>query len=140
MIHRGGGRIGYRPGNEWLQRSVDPVRYRALIRIALVGALVLLAFLAAYWPRHEAVRLGYRTEALRLEKERLERDIQHHQLRLSELVNPERVERLARERLGLGPPSQVAVLDIAGGAPGLAARREAPAPGGRAATGALPRP
>ncbi len=130
------GSVGYRPGNEWLRRAADPVRYRALLRIGLIGVLALLAILAAYWPRHEAVRLGYRTEELREEKERLEREIERLQLRLGELANPERVERLSRERLGLDLPSQVAVLDDA---PRPASRTAGGGGGGAASSGASPR-
>ncbi len=103
---------GYRPTNEWLRRPMDPIRYQKLIRISLIVMLVSLGLFGAYWPRHEAVRLGYQTEALRLEKEKLEFELQDYRLRLNELAGPERVERLAREQLGLGPPTEIVVFDV----------------------------
>ncbi len=106
--------IGYGPSNEWLRRRSDPERYRALFRVAGIGAVALGVLLIAYWPRQEAVRLGYRTEALRIERDRLERDIQSVRLRLDELGDPQRVQRLAREQFELGLPTTVATLGGAG--------------------------
>ena len=100
--------LDYRPGNRWLRRKIDPARYRRLLKHCAAAVLDLLALVAAAWPRLEAVRLGYRVEELRLEKEELEKAVLRLRADLGAITEPGRLERAARERFGLTAPTEFA--------------------------------
>lgn len=137
--------MDYRPGNRWLRRKIDPARYLRLLKHCAVGVLVLLVLVAAAWPRLEAVRLGYRVESLRLEKEDLEKEAQRLRAELGTITDPSRLGQVAAERFGLTPPTEIVHLRLPGPADAGATRtgttrartnaaRNAPPPTG--ATGA----
>ena len=104
--------LGYRPDNRWLHRKIDRASYARLLRYFAIGVVLAAALVAAAWPRLEAVRLGYRVEELRLERERLENTIRRHRLELGQQTDPRLVERTAREIRGLEPPEEVVVLEV----------------------------
>ena len=103
--------VSYRPDNQWLHRKLDRRRYAQLLLYLAIGIFALAAAVAATWPYLEAVRLGYRVEELRLERDRLEKDIERYRLELSELTDPSSVERLARETHGLEPAGERVILE-----------------------------
>lgn len=103
--------VGYRPDNQWLQRKLDRSRYAQLVLYLAIGLFALVAAVAATWPHLEAIRLGYRVEELRLERDQLQKDIERFQLELSELTDPRAVERIARETYGLEPAEERLVLE-----------------------------
>ena len=104
--------LDYRPGNRWLRRKIDPARYLRLLKHCAVGVLVLLVLVAAAWPRLEAVRLGYRVESLRLEKEGLEKKAQRLRAELGTITDPSRLGQVAAERFGLAAPTEVVRLRL----------------------------
>lgn len=103
--------VTYRPDNQWLHRKLDRKRYAQLLLYLVIGIFALTAAVAATWPHLEAIRLGYRVEELRLERDQLEKDIERYRLELSELTDPRSVERLARETYGLEPAGERVVLE-----------------------------
>ena len=105
--------VGYRPDNQWLHRKLDRTRYAQLLLYLAIGIFALAAAVAATWPHLEAIRLGYRVEELRLERDQLLKDIERYQLELSELTDPRSVERIARETHGLEPAAERVVLETA---------------------------
>lgn len=106
--------MDYRPGNRWLRRKIDPARYLRLLKHCAVGVLVLLVLVAAAWPRLEAVRLGYRVESLRLEKEDLEKEAQRLRAELGTITDPSRLGQVAAERFGLTAPTEIVHLRLPG--------------------------
>ena len=104
--------LDYRPGNRWLRRKIDPARYLRLLKHCAVGVLVLLVLVAAAWPRLEAVRLGYRVESLRLEKEGLEKKAQRLRAELGTITDPSRLGQVAAERFGLTAPTEIVRLRL----------------------------
>lgn len=113
--------VTYRPDNQWLHRKFDRRRYAQLLLYLAIGIFALTAAVAATWPHLEAIRLGYRVEELRLERDQLQKDIERYRLELSELTDPSSVERLARETHGLEPAGERVILetrDAAAGVPG----------------------
>ena len=98
--------VTYRPDNQWLHRKLDRKRYAQLLLYLVIGIFALGAAVAATWPHLEAIRLGYRVEELRLERDQLQKDIE-----LSELTDPSSVERLARETHGLEPAGERVILE-----------------------------
>ena len=103
--------VTYRPDNQWLHRKLDPRRYAQLLLYLAIGIVALGAAVAATWPHLEAIRLGYQVEELRLERDRLRKDIERRRLELSELTDPHSVERLAREVHGLEPAGERVILE-----------------------------
>lgn len=102
--------VTYRPDNQWLHRKLDRKRYGQLLLYLAIGIFALTAAVAATWPYLEAIRLGYRIEELRLERDQLQKDIERYRLELSELTDPSSVERLARETYGLEPAGERVIL------------------------------
>ncbi len=76
--------------------------------LTLLAAMLLL--LAFVWERVDIVRLGYRIERLKSDKVRLERERDELQVRVSSLTSPERIAKVATEKLGMAPPRQDQVV------------------------------
>lgn len=76
--------------------------------LMLLAAMSLL--LAFVWERVDIVRLGYRIERLKSDKVRLERERDELQVRVSSLTSPERIAKVATEKLGMVPPRQDQVV------------------------------
>ena len=103
--------VNYRPDNQWLHRKLDRKRYAQLLLYLAIGIFALTAAVAATWPHLEAIRLGYRVEELRLERDQLQKDIERYRLELGELTDPSSVERRARETYGLEPAGERVILE-----------------------------
>ena len=58
------------------------------------------------WERVDVVRLGYSIERLKMQKTLLERERDQLQVKVSALTAPERIARVATDKLGLFPPQQ----------------------------------
>ena len=87
-----------------LHREKDP-RVRRSVALALGGALLLVAgALAVVGPRIQAVRLGYRVDALRVERAQIVALIRELAVEQATLRSPGRIESRARQ-LGLTAPT-----------------------------------
>jgi cell division protein FtsL len=84
----------------------------------VAGMMLVFVFV---WERVDVVRLGYQIERLKTQKVLLERERDQLQVRFSALTAPERIARVATEKLGLVPPQQGQVLMVhqPGNAPSL---------------------
>ena len=80
------------------------------VAFAAVTSLVLLFV----WERVDIVRIGYHIERLKTQKVLLERERDELQVKLSALTAPERIARLASDKLGMMQPEkgQVVVINI----------------------------
>lgn len=76
-----------------------------------IVAGVLLVFIFV-WERVDVVRLGYQIERLKTQKILLERERDQLQVKVSALAAPERIAKMATEKLGLIPPQQGQVLMV----------------------------
>ena len=95
------------------QQVADPapvdLRRNVLFPVVLSGLLVALALLLV-WQRLRVVQLGYvLSTASKLER-RLEQENRELRIELATLTAPERVETMARERLGLKDPGAKQVV------------------------------
>ena len=90
--------------NARLVREQDRERARELKRFLVYGALVVAPLLAYVWQRIDFIRLSYRVEALRREKASLEDTHRALTVERSHLLAPDRIETMARRRLGLFDP------------------------------------
>jgi cell division protein FtsL len=79
------------------------------MKTVTIVAGVLLVFVFV-WERVDVVRLGYQIERLKTQKILLERERDQLQVKFSALKAPERIAKVATEKLGLVPPQQGQVL------------------------------
>jgi cell division protein FtsL len=95
--------------NRHLVREIDRGRIRELLVVVGLVALLLLPLLAYVWNHMEWIRVGYEME--RLKKERLDQAALGERLRIEKasLSSLARVEREARDRLGLVPSTGAVV-------------------------------
>ena len=91
---------------------------RALVMLG--GLFLVFVFV---WERVDVVRLGYQIERLKAQKVLLERERDQLQVKFSALTAPERIAKVASEKLGLIPPQQGQVFSVR-------QQPEAPAPSG----------
>jgi len=84
----------------------------------VAGVLLVFVFV---WERVDVVRLGYQIERLKTQKVLLERERDQLQVKFSALTAPERIAKVATEKLGLVPPrqGQVLMVHLPGEAPNL---------------------
>lgn len=80
------------------------------VAFAAVTSLVLLFV----WERVDIVRIGYQIERLKAQKVTLERERDELRVKLSGFTAPERIARLATDKLGMMQPEkgQVVVIHI----------------------------
>ena len=105
--------INKRVGNEQLVREVDRKRHRELVMAGITALVLALAVLAYAWQHFEMIRIGYRVEELRIERERLFEIQRELLLERASLASPDRVEAIAIRQLGMIRPtsSQVVVIE-----------------------------
>ncbi len=96
-----GVRARLRPGERRLARAIG------LGAVAVVGIALLLV-----WVRLQAVHTGYQLSAGRRLVHRLEQEQRELELELATLTSPRRLETLARERLGMGPPAPGQIVSV----------------------------
>lgn len=75
----------------------------------LAGVMLVFVFV---WERVDVVRLGYQIERSKSQKILLERERDQLQVKFSSLAAPERIAKVATEKLGLVPPQQGQVLMV----------------------------
>ncbi|MBZ5669808.1 MAG: cell division protein FtsL [Acidobacteriia bacterium] len=98
--------------NSHLVREVDVERRRECFSLLGLGVLVFLFVLLFAWQHFQCVRYGYQVEQLKTERAAL--DEWNHQLRLEQasLADPQRIDTLARTRLGMVSPSPQQVIRV----------------------------
>ena len=107
--------------NSRLVREVDVERRRECFSLLGLGVLVFLFVLLFAWQHFQCVRYGYQIEQCKAAAATLEE--QNHQLRLEQaaLADPERIDTLARARLGMVSPDPQQVIRVGVPAPGAVA-------------------
>ena len=98
--------------NEQLIREQDRERNHELLRISMLGVAVLVPLLLYVWLQVGFMETAYQVEELQSEQERLDRLLRSAQLERASLENPERVERLARQRLAMEQPAPEAIIAV----------------------------
>ena len=90
-----------RPGERRRARAI------ALGAVMVVGIALLLV-----WVRLQTVRTGYELSAARRLEHRLQQEQRELELEIATLTSPRRLERIARERLGMGPPTAGQIVSV----------------------------
>ncbi|MFL5310939.1 MAG: cell division protein FtsL [Myxococcales bacterium] len=82
----------------------------------LACALLAASALLQIWVRTRVTEQGYRLSRLSAERQRLVRDHEGLQLAAARLGSAQRIEELARARLGMAPPPADRIIVLVGGA------------------------
>jgi cell division protein FtsL len=106
--------------NNQIVREVDERRLRDLWQSLGIGIVLVLVLLFSAWQHFELLRHGYRLEQMQRERA-AEADINRHlQLEMESLRAPQRIEKLATERLGMvtpGPANAIVLERVSAPAP-----------------------
>ena len=78
--------------------------------VMILGGLCLIFMFV--WERVDVVRLGYQIERLKTQKVLLERERDQLKVKFSALTAPERIAKVATEKLGLIPPQHGQVFMV----------------------------
>ena len=103
--------------NSRLVREVDVERRRECFSLLGLGVVVFLFMLLFAWQHFQCMRNGYQIEQLKRDQAALEE--WNDQLRIEEasLADPQRIDTLARTRLGMVSPSPKQVIRLGEGGP-----------------------
>jgi cell division protein FtsL len=99
--------------NEQLVRELDRKRHRELFWVAFLGVVLTLAVIGYAWPHFELIRLGYRMEELREQRDELAQSKRELELQLATESDPARIESIARNELGMDYPRPEQIVLIA---------------------------
>ena len=90
--------------NNQIVREVDERRLKDLWQSLGIGVVLVLVLLFSAWQHFELLRHGYRLEQMQRDRA-AESDINRHlRLEMETLRAPQRIEKLATERLGMVTP------------------------------------
>jgi cell division protein FtsL len=92
--------------NEQLVRELDRKRHHELLLVALTGFVLAVAVIIYAWPHFEMIRLGYRMEELRQEREELVETRIRLELQRATESDPARIESIAKNQLGMVYPDR----------------------------------
>lgn len=115
-------RLPQQNGNAYVRRERDPRVLRRQTRLLAACLVLAVGFVIAVSQQIAAVEFGYKTEALRRERERLLDERRRLLLALEEQSSPANLERAAREMNLELQPARSAQIDA--GARAIEARAE----------------
>ena len=90
--------------NNPIVREVDERRQRELRLSIGIGCVLVLVLLFSAWQHFELIRHGYRLEEMQRQRATEEEINRHLRLEIETLRAPQRVEKLATDRLGMVAP------------------------------------
>ena len=99
-----------------IRRAADRRGFQNFVATALSCALVAGAMLLHAWVRTRVTEQGYLLSRLSADYRDLTREHEALQLKAAELRSPQRIEELARTKLGMSAPSMDRVVVLVGGA------------------------
>lgn len=82
----------------------DLVKTRFLIRVLYLVGFIAALSLIYIWSRVQIVRYGYEINDLKIEQRLLAEENRQIQLELSTLKSPQRIERIAKDKLHMTTP------------------------------------
>jgi cell division protein FtsL len=91
--------------NNPIVREVDERRQRELWQSIAIGCVLVLVLLFSAWQHFELLRHGYRLEDMQRERATEQEINRHLRLEIETLRSPQRIEKLATERLGMVAPT-----------------------------------
>jgi cell division protein FtsL len=91
--------------NNPIVREVDRRRQRELWQAFGISVVLVVVFLFSVWQHFELLRHGYRLEQMQRQRAVEDEINRHLRLEIETLGAPQRIERLATERLGMVAPA-----------------------------------
>jgi cell division protein FtsL len=91
--------------NNPIVREVDERRQQELWQSFGIGCILVLVLMFSAWQHFELLRHGYRLEQMQRDRATEEEIKRHLRLEVETLRAPQRIEKLATERLGMVAPS-----------------------------------
>jgi cell division protein FtsL len=91
--------------NNPIVREVDEQRQRELWQSVGIGVVLVLVLMFSAWQHFELLRHGYRLEQMQRERAAEAEINRHLKLEIETLRAPQRIEKLAIERLGMVAPT-----------------------------------
>jgi cell division protein FtsL len=91
--------------NNQIVREVDERRLRDLWQSLAIGVALVVVLLFSAWQHFELLRHGYRLEQMQRERAAENEINRHLRLEMETLKAPQRIEKLATERLGMVAPN-----------------------------------
>jgi cell division protein FtsL len=98
------------PRKARLDRAARAERRRRALHHGIALLCLALVALLYVWLRLQVVNLGYALSATTKLQQRLEQEQRELRLEHATLTSPERIEAMARQRLGLRPPEKGQVI------------------------------
>jgi cell division protein FtsL len=98
--------------NVYLVRERDRRRTRELVALCLAALPPLAVLFGAIWANLETVRLGYQLAGLNRQRERLVEKKRQLQMEHAQAAALSHVEKIARQSLGLVPPTLDQVIFV----------------------------
>jgi cell division protein FtsL len=91
--------------NNPIVREIDERRQRELWQSIGIGCVLVIVLLFSAWQHFELLRHGYRLEQMQRERGTEAEINRHLRLEIETLRAPQRIEKLATERLGMIAPT-----------------------------------
>jgi cell division protein FtsL len=91
--------------NNPIVREIDEQRQHEMRQSIFVGGILVLVVMFSAWQHFELLRHGYRLEQMQRDRATEEEIARHLRLEIETLRSPQRIEKLATERLGMVPPT-----------------------------------
>ena len=98
--------------NNPIVREIDHARHRELWRSLAVGTFLVVVLLFSAFQHFELLRHGYQLEQLQQQRAAEEEIYRHLRLEIETLRSPQRIERLAIEKLNLVAPTHEEAIVI----------------------------
>jgi cell division protein FtsL len=98
------------PRGEHSPRHEHKLNRRHFVCVAVLALVLVGVVLVHVWLRLQVVKTGYVLATATKLQARLEQENREQQIELATLTSPDRLESLARRRLGLVPPEKGQVI------------------------------
>jgi cell division protein FtsL len=85
---------------------------RSFVAVFLGALAVVAVALLLVWVRLQVVHAGYELSTARRLAHRLEQEQRELEIEVATLTSPRRLEQVARERLGMGPPTPGQIVSV----------------------------
>jgi cell division protein FtsL len=92
--------------NNPIVREIDERRQKELWQSIAIGSVLVIVLLGSAWQHFELLRHGYRLEQMQRERATEDEINRHLRLEIETLRAPQRIEKLATQRLGMIAPAE----------------------------------
>ena len=98
--------------NNQIVREIDERRMRDLWQSLGIGMVLVLVLLFSAWQHFELLRHGYRLEQMQRERAAEAEINRHLRLEMESLRAPQRIEKIAKDELGMVSPGEAQAVVI----------------------------